>query len=437
MIRTSVKVRLIVFVLLSATGLTYAGANYVGFLDPFLDPDYTITAQLDRSGGLYEGADVTYRGVPIGEVRELRVASGGTRAVLSIDEDWQVPANTRAEVHNQSAVGEQYLDLQPQSRGEPYLHDGSLIPNSRTSTPVPESELLLNIDQLVRSIDPDNLATVLDELGKAFKGTGPDLQRLIDSADALTRAGTRNLPQTTRLLEDAQTVLRTQNQQAGHIKSFARNLADLTETLRSSDRDIRTVIEDGSGAARQLNALLSSVEPTLPILLANLVTVSQVMKSRLPAIEQALVTFPVVISSGYTGTSPDGTGHVNVQLADLATPLCTKGYLPPDQWRLPSETSDIPAYTEARCEEGPPVSPRGSQSVLEGGTAPAAPDGSSGDPSKKKSPAGTRVAPYNPATGKVVAPNGQKYVLGTNGGQRKLLGEDSWKWLLIGPLAGG
>lgn len=42
-----------------------------------------------------------------------------------------------------------------------------------------------------------------------------------------------------------------------------------------------------------------------------------------------------------------------------------------------------------------------------------------------------RVAPYDPATGLVAAGSG--LTLGDQGGQRALFGEDSWKWMLIGP----
>jgi phospholipid/cholesterol/gamma-HCH transport system substrate-binding protein len=42
---------------------------------------------------------------------------------------------------------------------------------------------------------------------------------------------------------------------------------------------------------------------------------------------------------------------------------------------------------------------------------------------------------YDPVTGAVIGPNGKRYGIGTTGGQQRLLGDASWKWLLLGPLA--
>jgi phospholipid/cholesterol/gamma-HCH transport system substrate-binding protein len=41
---------------------------------------------------------------------------------------------------------------------------------------------------------------------------------------------------------------------------------------------------------------------------------------------------------------------------------------------------------------------------------------------------------YDPVTGAYVGPDGKRYVVGATGGQQRLLGDASWKWLLLGPL---
>ena len=56
---------------------------------------------------------------------------------------------------------------------------------------------------------------------------------------------------------------------------------------------------------------------------------------------------------------------------------------------------------------------------------PAAAEGSDQDPA---------AAAYNPASGEVQLPDRAPARLGTLGGEQRAFGEDSWKWLLIGPL---
>ena len=57
-----VRIRLIAFVVLSAIGITYVTATYLGLVDRVTGRDLTVTVTLPGSGGLFEGSEVTYRG---------------------------------------------------------------------------------------------------------------------------------------------------------------------------------------------------------------------------------------------------------------------------------------------------------------------------------------------------------------------------------------
>ena len=141
----------------------------------------------------------------------MELVDDGVRVVLTIEPGADpIPADAEAVVATRSAVGEQYVDLRPQSDGGPFLEDGAVIPQSRTDIPVPVEQMLLNIDGLVGSIDQENLRIVVDELGRAFDGAGDDLGRLIDNGDLLLARAEESLPQTLRLITDGQTVLETQ-----------------------------------------------------------------------------------------------------------------------------------------------------------------------------------------------------------------------------------
>ena len=53
------------------------------------------------------------------------------------------------------------------------------------------------------------------ELGNAFQGQGPNLQVLLDNSSTLNRAATEDIPQTSKLIGDGQTVLATQAADSG------------------------------------------------------------------------------------------------------------------------------------------------------------------------------------------------------------------------------
>ncbi len=417
MIARGTRVRLALFVVLGALGIVYVSGSYLGLVDRVLGRGFTVEARLPETGGLYEGSQVTYRGVGVGEVASMRPTREGVTVTLALEEGVEVPADTAVFVHNGSAVGEQYLDFAPEEGKGPYLGQGDVVVGDESSIPTTEEELLLDLDTFVGSVDRQNLRTVIGELGTMFRDTGRPLQRMIDGGGRFVAEARANEAETVALLEHSRTVLRTQQEQGSNIRSFARDLATVTETLRRADGDLRQTVQGGQGAAQQVESLLEGMEPTLPVLLSNLVTVNQVVTTRLPAVEQLLVTYPRIISSGFSGTPGDGYGHVQLQF-DGDPPACRAGYLPPDRWRPSSDLTDRRPYYAAHCASGPPYNMRGTK---------YAPDFGSGS-------SANRVAPYDPVTGQVSTDlAGGGVSIGGVGGQQALFGEDSWKWMLIGP----
>ncbi len=117
MISSRTKKQLLVFVFITLVGVSYVGARYARLDKLVYDSSYQVNAQFAQSGGIFTGAEVTYRGVRVGQVSDMRLTRDGVDVVLSIDKGQdQIPADTLALVGNKSAVGEQYVDLEPQHR---------------------------------------------------------------------------------------------------------------------------------------------------------------------------------------------------------------------------------------------------------------------------------------------------------------------------------
>jgi phospholipid/cholesterol/gamma-HCH transport system substrate-binding protein len=328
-------------------------------------------------------------------VAGLRLSGADGVAVdLRITGGSHIPADALAVVANRSAVGEQYVDLQPRTATGPYLHDGSSIARRDTRTPLPTTELILSLDRLVNSVGKKDLKVTVDELGSAFAGTGPDLTRLVDSGNSLVDAAERNLPQTIGLIESSRTVLKTQADKGSAIRSFSHDLADLSATLKDRDADIRHLMDNGVSASHELDALLKDNSSALPVLLGNLISGGQVTVARLPGVEQALVTFPAVVAGSFTVLPGDNTAHFGLVVNADDPPPCRQGY-GSTQRRDPADTADRPANTQARC-----TAPRGSKTSVRG--AQNAPKGS--------------------------------VSIGSTGGQQAVFGKDSWQWLLVGPM---
>jgi phospholipid/cholesterol/gamma-HCH transport system substrate-binding protein len=417
-----VKVRLIAFVVLSAVGIVYVAGSYLGLVDRVLGRGVHIHATLPTSGGLFTGSEVTYRGLKVGKIDAMHVTHDGLVLDLNLKQGTQIPRDSPMYVHNLSAVGEQYLDFEPKSKAGPFAKNGDTIAGSAASLPESEEDLLVTLNDFVQSVDKKSLTTVVSELGKTFHNTAVPLRTMVDSGSTFVEAARESQQQTIQLFDTGETVLKTQQGNSENIRSFARDLADLTGTLKTRDADLRTILQGGGATAREVDDLLKGLEPTLPVFIGNLVTVNQVVAVRLSALEQLLVTFPRMISSGFTGTPGDGYGHINVQ-TDNSVPPCTKGYKPPNQWRPGTDLSDS-AIFPAKCLSGPPINMRGNKYAPQFGS-----NGSNGR--------SYRVSPYDPKTGVVDDGTVGKVRVGQTSGQRHtVFGDDTWQWLLLGPEVG-
>lgn len=428
MITRMAKIQVLVFLVVSVLGISYVGLKYIGLGQRLLGGEYTVHVDLARAGGLFVNAPVTYRGVPVGRVTGVRLTQTGARADLTLPGDVRVPANLTAVVALRSAVGEQYLDLRPQTDAGPYLHDGSVIPVGRTGTPLPVETLLTNLDQLVRSLDGNNLNVVITELGTAFENNTDALRTMLDSGDALLAAGEDNLPATLKLIDDSKTVLTTQSAQSSEIRRWAAALARVSGTLRESDPDLRRLLAAGPPAATELTALLRGLDPTIGTLLGNLITVNGIAVRRLPGLELILVVYPAVVSGGFTVVPGDGTAHFGLVVNNNDPPPC-------QYQKTGSKTctnAELAAGSGVRSERKAP---------RPGGRGPSpAPDGGSGSGQSSAAAArsnngggesGTYVAGYDPSTGLATGPDGQPVQFGGTGGQNALAGDQSWKQLLL------
>ena len=391
MIGRSTKVKLLAFAAVALLSMAYVGFNYAGLDRLLLGDGYEVAADFEDSGGIFVNAEVTYRGVAVGRVSDMDVVDDGVRVTMTIESDDPIPVETEAAVATRSAVGEQYVVLRPTAEGEPYLADGDVIPVEQTSIPVPVEQMLLNLDEFVTSIDQENMRIVVDELGRAFAGSGDDLGRLIDNGDLLLARATESLPETLRLITDGQTVLDTQRDSRSAIRSWAADLRLLSDTLVEMDPDLRSILQTSPDAAAAIETLIEDAGPGLGGLVRNLdILNTEVQIPRLEATEQLLITYPDVVTGGFTVVRREADQDGNVKLyshfglvLESNAPPCQSGYVPtqstpgpgavqavdPDDVRCLVQDGRDPNPGDEDDENGASI--RGEQNIGSGGGRPA------------------------------------------------------------------
>ena len=426
MITRRTKVQLLIFVIITLLGVSYVGARYARLDRVIRDDSYTVVAHYPDSGGIFAGAEVTYRGVGIGIVDKLVLTDAGVDVHLSIDNKWdKIPKDTLAVVGNRSAVGEQYVELQPKVDDGPFLKENSEIAEANTTIPIQTPKLLADVAATVSSVDEQDLRTTVSELSAAFAGTGEDLQTIIDTSNSFIEVANQNFDITSALIRDANTVLTGQIDSESAIRNFATQLAGFSNTLVASDGDLRKVIDSGSFTANQLRTFLEQNQVELGSLIRNLVTTSEIVVKHLDGLEHVLVIYPYVMEGAFTvaSRSPDtGLSDAHFGLVITAEEPCREGYTPNSDQRTPSDGSNRPMNTKAGCTEPITMSnPRGPQNLPRAAANYRAPV----------------VADYDRGTGKLTWAKQGAQTAGlvdsstlTEAEKRK----ESWKWLYLQPL---
>lgn len=464
-------IQLAVFIAVTATA---AGVMFFGYMQLpgllFGVGQYTVTVHLPSAAGLYERANVTYRGTKIGAVESVRLTETGVVAILALRSDIKIPSDVDVEVHSQSAVGEQYVALVP-AGDSASLRDGDVIPVSRSSVPPPTDALIDAANRGLEAIPGDNLRTAVDESFLAFGGLGPEIARIVKGSTALASDARRSLDDLTALIDTAAPVLQSQADTSESIHAWAAHLATLTTQLKDNDVAVAGVLTSGTDAAAEAKLLVERLKPTLPVLLANLAAVAPVLVTYHDSLEQLLVLLPQAtanmqaVSVANRNTKQDYRGaFLSFGLNLNLPPPCTTGFLPAQQRRVPTDEEYLdrpPGDLYCRVPQDSPFNVRGARNTpcvtRPGKRAPTwqmcesdeeyvpLNDGFAWKDDPNSTLTGQSVpqlppqpqppiaaVPYDPATGTYVGPDGALY---TQSDLAQPAAEKDWQSMLLPPGA--
>lgn len=342
---------------LALLALLIAGLSYLLFgvvrIDPTANP-LTVTVHLANSGGLLNRSEVTYRGVEVGKVKAIRLEPGGVAVDLRIDEHTRIPADSLVRVAGLSAAGEQYVDFRPRSDGGPFLLDGAVIDQHNVELPTHFAQLLTNITELAKQVDPDKIRVIFAELSTAVSGSAADLRTILDGSDQLLGDLEKVLPETLRIVRHGAVTLDMVVDLRDELRRLGKSGKAAAGALKDADPALRALLDKSPQTLRMVNTLLTDIQPDTEAVLTDLANVVSVAAPR----EAALRQFFPQLENGTEALSKiaDG-GHLRV-VADLWSKInCDYG----TPARPPTEGGWPPPRLDAQCTTAhPELQQRGS-----------------------------------------------------------------------------
>ncbi|MGK2854982.1 MAG: MCE family protein [Microbacteriaceae bacterium] len=343
-----IKAQLLVFVALTVVALVVLSLGYLRLPAYAGIGMYRLNANLPNSAGLYETANVTFRGTTVGKVISVEPTEQGARVAMNIEDGTKVPVDTVANVHSVSAVGEQFLDLVSTANTGQYFKEGDTITKGRV--PAEVGPALDSAQRGLAALPEEKISVLLDETAKAVGGLGPSLQRLVDGTQALAGDFRENLPAVTDIVENSGPIIDSQVNSRDAIARWAANLNTVTAQTAEKDAALRSGLQQAAPTADQLNAVFGDVQESLPQTLANLEVVIDMLKRYNKNVEQVLVALPQGGALAQTATIFAPEGLLHFALGINTPPPCLTGFLPASQWRSPADTKAEPTPSGLYCK---------------------------------------------------------------------------------------
>lgn len=229
----------------------------------------TVTLLTDRIGSqLQTSSDVKIRGLIVGEVRSIETTGKGATLELALKPDLVdlIPADVSARLLPKTLFGERYVDLvAPEKADGRHIQEGDLISQDRTTVAIELEKVFEDLLPLLRTVQPEKLATTLNALASALEGRGTrlgenlvlvdnyfkqlnptmptiqaDISGLADLASTYAVAAPELVRAATNLITTNTTIVQKQDQLAGFLAGtagFANTTANFLDA--NGDRIIR------------------------------------------------------------------------------------------------------------------------------------------------------------------------------------------------------
>ncbi|PVZ10230.1 phospholipid/cholesterol/gamma-HCH transport system substrate-binding protein [Actinomycetospora cinnamomea] len=302
--RSTRGVRVVALFVVALIGLSGCGVRSLQELPlpggAALGPEpYTVTAQFTNVVDLVPNNSVRVNDVPVGVVREIRLAPDGWTAQVTVEVNGAVvlPANATARLRQTSLLGEKFVELLPSPTDPPQgrLATGAVIPVDRTDVGAQVEEVLGALSLLLNGGGVEKIQTIAREVNAATEGNEVQLRALLNNLDTFVGTLDRQKADIVRAIDSLERLTRTLVDQRARIANVIDNLGPgldvlnqqrglLVETLQSLER--LSVV--GTDVIRNSQANTVADLRALQPILRNLVEAGDA----LPGSLQILVTIP-------------------------------------------------------------------------------------------------------------------------------------------------
>jgi phospholipid/cholesterol/gamma-HCH transport system substrate-binding protein len=274
---------------------------------------------------LVVGSNVLLRGVSVGKVDRVETSISHATIHFFIDNKFKVPQDSVIRLENLSALGESYLELEPQKSGGPAFKDGQRIPSQSIVAPRSISDLGAAVGRTLNQLDPGRLLNVVNQADAALPDPYtvlPNLERagkvLNNTTAGLNGRGKQALENLQSLLANAGFVGSMLSEPAPVLKVMGSQFLPKTWDIGASGElhwDTPGTVYVFGKFMQRLQQLLDDRGADLRVLTEPLVPNVEAMASALGTVDSSQI-----LSNLLAATPPDGSIELHVTLPKTGGP---------------------------------------------------------------------------------------------------------------------
>ncbi len=291
------------FVLVPLLGLIVVGI-FMLKAEHVFDDKYQLHATLNKSYGLAPGDPVAISGLPIGRVKTVEFADGGTVAVtFQILSRYQemVRQNSVASITKSGVVmGQSQVEVAMGDQRQPVLADGATI---RVQAPTDYAALLNEVRSEVKPVLESMQRTVL-----RVEDITKDVQQAVQT-------GGRTLAQVEQATRELPAVMASVQQSVSDVEQTTATLPELTGSLKKTLGKVDGIVTDVKATTAKLPPLVTTAQEAVNNIKVSTESMKAVSKDMSPLVRTAHATLDDVntIVKGAKRTFPISTMVKNAE----------------------------------------------------------------------------------------------------------------------------
>lgn len=261
-------------------------------------------AEFSDASGIRRGNIVQVGGIRVGRVQEVTLHDSKVLVTFEVDDGVEFGTDSRASIEVLNLLGEKYLQLTPEGRGQ--LDPGDTIPLERTQAAYDIVDVFGDLTTTTEEIDKDQLIDALEVLSQTVDSAAPELSGSFEGIARLSRTVSSRDAEIRRLFTSSKAVSGLLAERSDDLVRLMGRAELVFDELQKRKTAIHQLLVNARVLARELRGVAEDNQAQIGPALAEVDGLLDTLLSREKEIKATLDALGPYVSilSNIIGTGP-------------------------------------------------------------------------------------------------------------------------------------